>query len=59
MICCKNGNQAKTFLKNQVFRANYQVYIYIFITVIPGFSQNKSDIGNDIPSISGDICRGT
>ena len=61
MICCKNGNQAKTFLKNQVFRANYQVYIYIyiFITVIPGFSENKSDIGNDIPSISGDICRGT
>ena len=26
-----------------------------FIIVIPGFSENESDIGNDIPSISGDI----
>ena len=26
-----------------------------FITVIPGFSEDESDIENDTPSISGDI----
>ena len=30
----------------------------VFITVIPEFLENESDTGNDIPSISGDICPG-